>query len=64
MRIFAENSKKNRGTYAYLAPELFSGSTTYTEKCDIFSCGIILWEIFSTVIRGKKMFLGNFLEIS
>ncbi len=33
----------NKGSAAWMAPEVFEGNT-YTEKCDIFSWGIILWE--------------------
>ena len=29
-----------------MAPEVFE-TTTYTEKCDVFSWGIILWEILT-----------------
>ncbi|KAI5753772.1 hypothetical protein M8J77_003222 [Diaphorina citri] len=36
----------NKGSAAWMAPEVFEGSN-YTEKCDIFSWGIILWEILS-----------------
>eukprot|EP00931_Biecheleriopsis_adriatica_P029214 TRINITY_DN17377_c0_g1_i1.p1 TRINITY_DN17377_c0_g1~~TRINITY_DN17377_c0_g1_i1.p1 ORF type:complete len:558 (-),score=106.61 TRINITY_DN17377_c0_g1_i1:214-1887(-) len=36
------------GTPAYMAPEVFSGpSDPYDEKCDIFSCGVILYEMIS-----------------
>lgn len=36
----------NKGSAAWMAPEVFA-SSSYTEKCDIFSWGIILWEIIS-----------------
>lgn len=36
----------NKGSAAWMAPEVFEGSR-YTEKCDVFSWGIILWEILS-----------------
>ena len=36
----------NRGSAAWMAPEVFE-TTTYTEKCDVFSWGIILWEILT-----------------
>ena len=32
------------GTYQWMAPEVIEGKN-YTEKCDIFSFGIIMWEI-------------------
>lgn len=36
----------NKGSAAWMAPEVFE-SSTYTEKCDIFSFGIILWEVLT-----------------
>jgi mitogen-activated protein kinase kinase kinase 7 len=36
----------NKGSARWMAPEVFEGDT-YTEKCDVFSWGIILWEILS-----------------
>ncbi|XP_013189820.1 mitogen-activated protein kinase kinase kinase 7 isoform X2 [Amyelois transitella] len=36
----------NKGSAAWMAPEVFVGSS-YTEKCDVFSWGIILWELLS-----------------
>ena len=36
----------NRGSAAWMAPEVFKGKN-YTEKCDIFSWGIVLWEVLS-----------------
>lgn len=36
----------NKGSAAWMAPEVFEGNT-YTEKCDIFSWGIILWEVLT-----------------
>jgi mitogen-activated protein kinase kinase kinase 7 len=36
----------NKGSAPWMAPEVFEGST-YTEKCDVFSWGVILWEILS-----------------
>uniref|UniRef100_A0A6M2DJQ0 Mitogen-activated protein kinase kinase kinase 7 n=1 Tax=Xenopsylla cheopis TaxID=163159 RepID=A0A6M2DJQ0_XENCH len=36
----------NKGSAAWMAPEVFEGSS-YTEKCDVFSWGIILWEVIS-----------------
>ncbi|XP_017872134.1 PREDICTED: mitogen-activated protein kinase kinase kinase 7 [Drosophila arizonae] len=36
----------NRGSAAWMAPEVFEGSS-YTEKCDIFSWAIVLWEMLS-----------------
>lgn len=36
----------NKGSAAWMAPEVFEGSK-YAEKCDVYSWGIILWEILS-----------------
>lgn len=42
---------KLRGTYGYSAPELYEKQKA-TNKSDVFSLGIILWEIVSRVITG------------
>ncbi|XP_054166138.1 mitogen-activated protein kinase kinase kinase 7-like [Oppia nitens] len=36
----------NKGSAAWMAPEVFE-SWNYTEKCDVFSWGIILWEVLA-----------------
>ncbi|XP_078001567.1 mitogen-activated protein kinase kinase kinase 7-like [Glandiceps talaboti] len=36
----------NKGSAAWMAPEVFEGSN-YSERCDVFSWGIILWEVMS-----------------
>lgn len=36
----------NKGSAAWMAPEVFEGSS-YTEKCDVYSWGIIFWEVLS-----------------
>ncbi|XP_034100289.1 tyrosine-protein kinase JAK2-like isoform X1 [Drosophila albomicans] len=35
------------GTIRYMAPELLDADGKYTEKCDVFSFGIIFWEVMS-----------------
>ncbi|CAG7816772.1 unnamed protein product [Allacma fusca] len=42
-QTYMTNSK---GSAAWMAPEVFE-SKNYTEKCDVFSWGIILWEVFT-----------------
>jgi len=36
----------NKGSAAWMAPEVFEGEQ-YSEKCDVFSWGIILWEVLT-----------------
>jgi hypothetical protein len=45
---------KMRGTYAYIAPEVYYGHS-FTTKSDIYSFGIILWELSHRCIRGSYM---------
>jgi len=44
--------QKLRGTYAYTAPEMYY-SKHYTPKSDIYSLGIIIWEIVTCLLTGK-----------
>jgi len=46
----AETLTKSRGTPAYCAPEMYDG-LVYTEKSDIYSVGIILWEMIYRCIN-------------
>jgi serine/threonine protein kinase len=43
---------KLRGTFAYSAPEVYFGER-YTAKSDMFSIGILLWELAYRVINQK-----------
>jgi len=48
-----ENSMKRLcGTYSYLAPEIVNGEI-FSPKADVFSMGIVLWEIAYRVVNGK-----------
>eukprot|EP00005_Dracoamoeba_jomungandri_P001685 CAMPEP_0174252068 /NCGR_PEP_ID=MMETSP0439-20130205/1699_1 /TAXON_ID=0 /ORGANISM="Stereomyxa ramosa, Strain Chinc5" /LENGTH=173 /DNA_ID=CAMNT_0015332553 /DNA_START=281 /DNA_END=802 /DNA_ORIENTATION=- len=47
----ASTLNKLRGTYAYTAPEVYFGEK-YTEKADIFSIAVIIWEIVYRVLEG------------
>ncbi|PRP73196.1 lysosomal alpha-mannosidase-like [Planoprotostelium fungivorum] len=43
---------KLRGTYAYCAPEIYLGAPA-TVKSDIFSLGVIFWELATRCVRGE-----------
>jgi len=56
-RIIADDQNlttlgKLRGTYAYTAPELYHGAT-FTTKSDVYSIGIVLWEMVNRLLTGK-----------
>lgn len=38
---------KNIGTVAWIAPEVLSAKGEYTEKADVYSFGIIVWEAYA-----------------
>ncbi|XP_014249311.1 mitogen-activated protein kinase kinase kinase 7-like [Cimex lectularius] len=44
----------NKGSATWMAPEVFE-SSKYTEKCDVYSWGIILWEV---ITREKNPYKG------
>lgn len=46
-----ETLKQMRGTFAYCAPESYNGAK-YTIKSDIYSTGIIFWEVVNRVMKG------------
>ncbi|XP_051863793.1 mitogen-activated protein kinase kinase kinase 7-like isoform X1 [Drosophila albomicans] len=41
------NNTTGTGTYGYMAPEVADASSKYTEICDVFSYGIVFWEVMS-----------------
>ncbi|KAF6207635.1 hypothetical protein GE061_016082 [Apolygus lucorum] len=57
-RDMIHSMTNNKGTAAWMAPEVFEGKN-YTEKCDVYSWGIILWEVLSR----KKPFTGRQFNI-
>jgi serine/threonine protein kinase len=45
-KCFDENMTTRQGTQEYMAPEVME-SKRYDSKCDVYSFGIILWQLFS-----------------
>eukprot|EP01112_Ceratiomyxa_fruticulosa_P009777 TRINITY_DN2565_c0_g2_i1.p1 TRINITY_DN2565_c0_g2~~TRINITY_DN2565_c0_g2_i1.p1 ORF type:complete len:315 (+),score=51.74 TRINITY_DN2565_c0_g2_i1:796-1740(+) len=50
----AETLAKLRGAFSHCAPELVNG-TSYTVQSDIYSMGIIIYEIVTRIMNGKYM---------
>lgn len=58
-----ETLSKLRGTYAYCAPEVYF-QQQFTPKSDIYSYGVILWELAYRCITGKyEQPFGEFKQI-
>ena len=53
--LFNKKNKKLAGSIYYLAPEVISKERNYSEKCDIWSCGIIMY----ILLTGKPPFNGD-----
>jgi eukaryotic translation initiation factor 2-alpha kinase 4 len=65
MSLSDSDPSSHVGTYLYAAPEVASG--TYSEKCDVYSMGVVLVEIFSNfatamerAVTLDKLRLGEF----
>ena len=53
--LFNKKDKNLAGSIYYLAPEIISKNRKYTEKCDIWSCGIIMY----ILLTGRPPFNGK-----
>lgn len=42
---YTEQTSKEIGTYFYLPPEWFNGNGKLTNKVDVWSCGIVLYQL-------------------
>lgn len=47
-------SKGNMGTYRWMAPEMIK-EKTYTRKVDVYSFGIVLWELTTALVPFQEM---------
>jgi len=43
---------KLRGTFQFTAPEIYA-KNIYTFKADIYSLGVVFWELFTRLLKGK-----------
>ncbi|XP_033149709.1 mitogen-activated protein kinase kinase kinase 7 [Drosophila busckii] len=46
VKSIASKNTENIGSAAYTAPEIYN-TNRYDEKCDVYSFGIMLWEVMS-----------------
>ena len=53
-RTIEDIMSNNQGTSQYMAPEVFEGFT-YSNKCDVYSFGIILWKLCSKIIPYRNV---------
>ena len=53
--LFSKKDKKIAGSIYYLAPEVISRERNYSEKCDLWSCGVIMYILLS----GRPPFNGD-----
>jgi len=57
------SNRRMVGTVAYSAPETFKGN--FTDKCDIYSLGMVIWEMIYRVCNGKYLHpFGEFQDVS
>jgi len=49
----------NVGTVAWIAPEVFESSKIYSEKCDVYSFGIILYELLTHLVPFREVTFFN-----
>jgi len=45
---------KRLGTVAYMAPEMLQGEGKYTAKVDVYSFGLLLWEMATKAVPYNK----------
>ena len=53
-KMIEKSMTAHQGTLFYMAPEVVAGNTKYNVKCDIYSFGIILWELFARRVPYKN----------
>ncbi|KAI9085329.1 hypothetical protein K1719_032706 [Acacia pycnantha] len=53
-RCRRENKERNMGTYRWMAPEMIK-EKSYTRKVDVYSFGIVLWELTTALLPFQGM---------
>ena len=43
------------GTLQWMAPEVFRGDTRYTTAIDVFSYGIVMWEVATREVPWREL---------
>ena len=54
----------NIGTIYYCSPEVMDNSKNYTEKCDVYSFGIIMYEVLFEVTPYSNLALDSILTLA
>ena len=52
---------RGTGSARYMAPEVYNGGS-YNEKCDVYSYGLILWQILELAVPFEKLIDLNQME--
>lgn len=47
---FLTNMSSQRGTLPWIAPEILRTPDTVTEKADVFSFGVMMWELWTSKV--------------
>jgi len=52
---------KRRGTISHIPPEIWIDiNNPRTVKCDVYSCGVLLWELFAEEVPYKYGIMGSY----
>lgn len=54
LKTQCKKTKGNKGTYRWMAPEMIK-EKPYTQKVDVYSFGIVLWELMTALLPFQGM---------